>query len=51
VRREYEQFGRQRSGRLRKLFRSIDVDHAELVTGRDYVRDLVGFFRSRERRL
>jgi uncharacterized protein (DUF58 family) len=51
VRREYEQLGRQRSGRLRELFRSVDVDHAEVVTGRDYVRDLVGFFRTRERRL
>ncbi|UCD85713.1 MAG: DUF58 domain-containing protein [Deltaproteobacteria bacterium] len=51
VRREYEQLGRQRSDRLCELFRSIDVDHAEVVTGRDYVRDLVGFFRTRERRL
>jgi uncharacterized protein (DUF58 family) len=35
VRREYEQLGRQRSDRLRELFRSIDVDHAEVITGRD----------------
>jgi hypothetical protein len=28
----------------------MDVDHAEIVTGRDYVRDLVRFFRQRERK-
>jgi len=31
--------------------RSISIDHAEVVTGHDYVKDLVRFFRSRERRL
>ncbi len=51
IRQEYDQLGRQRSDRLRKMFRSIDVDHTEVVTGRDYVKDLVSFFRTRERRL
>jgi uncharacterized protein (DUF58 family) len=50
VRREYEKLGRERSLRLRDLFRSMDIDHAEVVTGRDYVKGLVGFFRSRGRR-
>lgn len=50
VRREYEQLGRQRSNRLRDLFRSMNIDHTEVITGRDYVKDLVGFFRTRERR-
>lgn len=50
VRREYEKLGCQRSGDLRNLFRSMNIDHTEVVTGRDYVKDLVGFFRTRERR-
>ena len=51
VRKEFEKTGRARSSRLRDLFRSMDIDHTEVVTGRDYVKGLVGFFRSRERRL
>ena len=51
VREEFEKLGRERSSRLRDLFRSMDIDHTEVVTGRDYVKELVGFFRSRERRL
>jgi len=47
---QYEQLGRARANRLRDAFRSIDIDHMEITTGRNYVRDLVGFFRSRERR-
>lgn len=50
IRGHYEQLGRQRADRLREVFLSADVDHAEVVTGRDYVRDLVRFFRTRERR-
>ena len=51
VRKEFEKLGRERSSRLRDLFRSMDIDHTEVVTGRDYVKELVGFFRSRERRM
>jgi len=51
VRKEFEKSGRERSSRLRDLFRSMDIDHTEVITGRDYVKGLVGFFRSRERRL
>ena len=50
VRKEFEGFGVEQKTRLRELFRSMDVDLAEIVTGKDYVKDLVGFFRRRERR-
>ena len=50
VRKAYEQFGAAQQGRLRDLFRSMDIDHVEVRTDRDYVRDLVRFFRMRERR-
>jgi len=49
VRRKYETLGLERQGGLRDLFRSMDVDQIEVFTDRDYVRDLVRFFRTRER--
>jgi uncharacterized protein (DUF58 family) len=49
-RREYEVLGSERQDRLRKTFRSMDVDHIEIYTGKEYVVDLVRFFRTRERR-
>jgi uncharacterized protein (DUF58 family) len=49
-RKRYETLGSARQGRLKGLFRSMDVDHIEIYTGRDYVFDLVKFFRTRERR-
>jgi len=51
VRKQYEALGRKRDAELRALFRSMSVDHIRIVTGRDYVRDLIGFFRVREGRL
>ena len=51
VRREYEKAGRERADGLNEMFRSDGIDHINLMSGRDYVRDLVGFFRMRERRL
>jgi len=51
VRSEYERLGRERLSRLRQMFRLMSVDHIQVVTGEDYVRDLVAFFRARERRL
>ena len=51
VRRQYEKAGRERADGLAEMFRSGGIDHIHLVSGRDYVRDLVGFFRMRERRL
>jgi len=50
-RRQYEKMGAQRLEELRKLFRSMDVDHIEIMTGSDYLHDLVRFFKMRERRL
>jgi uncharacterized protein (DUF58 family) len=50
ARRQYEQLGQARASRLRDAFRSMDIDHTEVVTGRDYVKDLIRFFRSREHR-
>ena len=51
VRRQYEAIARERAERLAESFRSSGVDHIPVLTGRDYVRDLVRFFRVRERRL
>ena len=51
VRRQYEAIARERAERLAESLRSSGVDHIPVLTGRDYVRDLVRFFRVRERRL
>ncbi len=51
VRRRYEASGREQDERLAESFRSSGVDHIPVMTGRDHVRDLVRFFRARERRL
>lgn len=50
VRRRYVRLGRERWERLLDLFRSRGIDHVEIVTGRDHVKDLVKFFRGREKR-
>jgi len=49
-RNRYKQLGGSRLEDLKKLFRSIDIDHIDIRTGEDYVFDLVRFFRNRERR-
>ncbi len=49
-RKQYHTLGHAQQARLRELFRSMDVDHVEITTGRDYVKDLVKFFKTRERR-
>ena len=51
VRRKYFALGKERDARLRETFNSTGVDHIRVITGKDYVRDLVGFFRMREGRL
>jgi len=51
VRHRYEALGAARRERLRGLFRSTGVDHLEVENGRDYVWDLVRFFKIRGRRL
>ena len=49
-RKEYEKLNSQRLDKLRRLFRSMDVDHIEVRTDRDYLHDLIRFFKVRERR-
>ncbi|MFC1493775.1 DUF58 domain-containing protein [Thermodesulfobacteriota bacterium] len=49
-RNRYNQLGISRMEELKKLFRSMDVDHIDIRTGEDYVFNLVRFFRNRERR-
>ena len=50
VRRKYEALGRERGDVLEKLFKSMKVDQIDICTSEDYVRKLVWFFRTRERR-
>ena len=50
VRKAYERLGAENAARLRTLFRSMGVDQIEIETGRPYVRNLVQFFQTRERR-
>ena len=51
IRKTYKKLGVSRQIYLRDLFRSMDVDQIEIFTDRDYLLDLVRFFRTRERRL
>ena len=50
VRRRYEALARERADKLAASLRSMGIDQIPVVTGEDYVRDLVRFFRVRERR-
>jgi len=50
VRMEYERLSTQGSAGLAEFFRSISVDLIDIGTGRDTIRDLMRFFRNRERR-
>ena len=50
-RKQYEGLGSERQDRLRRSFRAMDVDHIDIVTDADYIRHLVRFFRTRERKL
>ena len=47
VRSRYENLAAERKGQLDSLFKSTGVDHIQLFTDRDYVLDLIGFFRKR----
>ena len=51
IRKNYEKLGASRQGNLRNMFRSMDIDQIEIYTDRDFVFDLVKFFKTRERRL
>ncbi|MCD6380459.1 DUF58 domain-containing protein [bacterium] len=50
VRENYEHFGREQSREFKKLFASRRIDHIEIMTDRNYVPELVRFFRMREKR-
>jgi len=45
----FADLGQQRMQKLRLGFRSMDVDQIDLLTGEDYAKKLVGFFRHREK--
>ncbi|MBW2471115.1 MAG: DUF58 domain-containing protein [Deltaproteobacteria bacterium] len=47
VRSKYEHLARVKQEKLDNLFKSLGVDHIQLFTDRDYVLDLVKFFRTR----
>jgi uncharacterized protein (DUF58 family) len=47
VRSRYENLAAERIGQLDSLFKSTGVDHIQLFTDRDYVLDLIRFFRKR----
>ena len=49
IRGEYGQLGTDEHTRLKSTFRSMGVDLLELMTGEDYARKLVQFFRHREK--
>jgi uncharacterized protein (DUF58 family) len=50
VRNHYQHLARERETHLKEVFRSMDIDHLEILTGSNYVQNLVRFFRTRERR-
>ena len=50
-RKQYEALGADQAGSLRTQFRSMGIDQIEVMTNRDYLIDLVKFFRGRERRM
>ena len=50
IRREYDRANEARRHRLRESLLATNVDHIEIQTDQDYVRELVRFFQTRERR-
>ncbi len=51
IRRRYESLAREREANLRSMLRSMSIDQIPVTTGADYVRNLITFFRARERRV
>jgi uncharacterized protein (DUF58 family) len=51
VRRRFKALARVREKERQELFRANNVDEVRVVAGQDYVRDLMAFFRKRERRV
>lgn len=50
VRSRYQHLSLERVEGLRDLLRSMDIDQIGVETGRPYIRDLMAFFKNRERR-
>jgi uncharacterized protein (DUF58 family) len=50
VRKHYEGLCLERVEKLRELLRSTGIDQINVATGRAYIRDLMTFFKNRERR-
>jgi len=50
VRKRYEALSLARAGELTEMLRSMGIDQIRIETGRPYVRDMMTFFRTRERR-
>ncbi len=49
-RKRYEGLARARAGELAEMLRSMGIDLIHIETGRPYLRDMMAFFRNRERR-
>lgn len=50
VRKRYEALSLERTARLDDLLRSMGIDQIHVETGKAYIRDLMAFFKNRERR-
>lgn len=50
VRSRYQHLSLERAERLSEQLRSMDIDQVGVETGRPYIRDLMAFFKNRERR-
>jgi uncharacterized protein (DUF58 family) len=50
VRNRYESLSLERSGELGEKLRSMGIDQIRVETGKTYIRDMMVFFRNRERR-
>jgi len=50
VRQRYGVLGGERAAQLKGCFRAAGVDHVRIQTDRDHVRELIRFFKTRERR-
>lgn len=50
VRSRYERLSLQRARELSDMLRSMRIDQINIETGRAYIRDMMAFFRNRERR-
>ena len=49
-RKRYEGLSRARAGELAEMLRAMGIDQIHIETGRPYLRDMMAFFRNRERR-